>query len=632
MAQDSTSAADDLLENHYDGTWGGTSFWAGPMGANPVFEGFGIAPKIVTVTNCYIENVQHNITGIPMTTNNWLQIGYYTAGNEAFSVYMENFASGGWDNVGVLQGGSLGSQNTFTCTIDNNHISGGNVHVRYVQPDQDNVLSSLMVDYTRVATAAVAHSDISILIRESNGAIRDNITGYLGVANSDNITSTENTYSGTYPFGGYTVWNDNDYLEIDYYCDVTYAAPGTAYLKIDNNILASADQTRVKNVLFAYPIWNTVLLYNVSTNVNDQNGIVYWNKKDTLPNGIENGILKIRAHMYDNLKPKKDKIDTYLSIWTDEITLFAGPPFDVDTILTSMPIIAPENLDNIVGNLAFLSNSSASYTLQIQKSNGDWETFADRSNIDVGLDKVYWVETIGGAENMTRDNDPRNYIYNNVINIRITGHNDSSPFSLCLDYLDFQVNYEEGSENYLASIYGGNGKLTFTMINYSYPNQTYVYDDGAVIVAQLNSSAIASGGAPTPDLVNVTDMGGGKIRVDINHFVLTGSGASSISRRGWSAIRATVVNSYYLSQGANVSDVSIEIYTSPYTDQAWVNYLSGLGNDFEARGYHPLPLIRDPLTATGGERLTLTIQGKNTDDAPDISYYEKVTEVQVQLA
>jgi hypothetical protein len=87
-----------------------------------------------------------------------------------------------------------------------------------------------------------------------------------------------------------------------------------------------------------------------------------------------------------------------------------------------------------------------------------------------------------------------------------------------------------------------------------------------------------------------------------------------------------------LSQGANVSDVSIEIYTSPYTDQAWVNYLSGLGNDFEARGYHPLPLIRDPLTATGGERLTLTIQGKNTDDAPDISYYEKVTEVQVQLA
>jgi len=472
--------------------------------------------------------------------------------------------------------------------------------------------------------APVAHSDISILIRKSDNTIRQTIAD--NVAGSSNITSTENTYSGTYSFGGYTVENDNDYLEIDYYCHVTSAAPGTAYLKIDNNSLALADQTCIANVIFTYFNWNTVLSYAVSTNAYDQNGIVFWNLKSTSPmlkNGMENGINKIRVHMYDNLKPKK--IDTYLSSWTDEITLFDGPPFDVDTVLTSMPIIAPENLDNIVENLAFFSNySSASYTIQIQNSDGNWENFNPVKQENVGLDKVYWVDNIGGANATTQDNNPRKYIYNNAINIRITGHNDNLPFSLCLDYLDFQVNYKENSENYLASFYGSSGRLTFTMVNYSYPNQTYIYDDGAVIVAQLNSSGMASGGAPAPDLMVVTDMGSNNIRVDVNHFVLTGLGESSISRRGWAAIRATVVDSYYLNQGASVPNVSIEIYTAPYTDQAWVNYLSGLRDDFDARGYNPI-FTKDPLADTGGEHLTLTIQG-------NISYYEKVTEVQVQLA
>jgi hypothetical protein len=506
------------------------------------------------------------------------------------------------------------------------------------------VPSVVRLDWIPVAVTytppTAAHSDITILIRKSDGTIRHAIAGDVAV--SDNITSTENTYSGTYLFnyngGDYTVENDNDYLEIDYYCHVTSAALGTAYLKIDDNTLAIDDQTRVEDVLFvfAYPNinpWNTVLA--VSTDVDESIGIPYWNKKSTLqtlPSGIEDGIIKIRAHMYDNLKPATNAIDTYLSLWTDDITLFAGPPFEVDTVLTSMLIIAPESVDNIVGTLAFLSNSPASYTLQIENSTGGWETFTDMPDpVSVDQNKVYWVETIGGANATTQYNDPRNYIYNNVINIRIIGHNDSSPFSLCLDYLDFQVNYKENSENYLASFYGSSGRLTFTMVNYSYPDQTCIYDDGAVIIAQQNSSVMASGGAPLPDLMYVEPGDGNNIEVHVNHFALTGFG-SSLSRRGWSAISATVVDSYYLNQGANVPNVSIEIYTSPYTDQAWVNYLSGLFDDFDARGYNPT-FSKDLLADTGGEHLTLTIRGKNIDNTtPDIYYYEKVTEVQVQLA
>ena len=594
----------------------------------------------------YRENVQHNITGIPSADNYQLQIGYYTVGdNEPVSAYLYNFTTWNWDNIGILLGGIPSNENTFTYNIDNNHISNGNVYVRYVQPDQDNIRSSLMVDYARVAffiATPIAHSDVSILIRKSDGTIRHTIAD--NVADSNNITSTEDTYSGTYSFGGYTVENDNDYLEIDYYCHVTSAAPGTAYLKIDNNSLAPANQTRVENVLFVYhnANWNTVLSHAISTRTDEINGIAFWYKKSTLQtlyeNGIANGIIKIRAHMYDNLKPyNANAIDTYLSAWTDEITLFDGPPFEVDTVLTSMPILAPDNLDYIVENLAFLSkDSSAYYTLQIKNSDGNWENFKTVRPDNIGLDKVYWVENIGGANATTQDNDPRNYIFNDVINIRITGHNDNLPFSLCLDYLDFQVNYKENSENYLASFYGNSGRLMFNMVNYSYPNQTWVYDDGAVIVAQQNSSVMASGGAPTPPLVYVEPGDGNNIKVYVNHFVLTRFGRSSISSGGWSTIRAKVVDNYPVKQatdGPNASIVSIEIYTSPYTDQAWVKYLSGLCDDFNALGYNS-SLDRNPLAdISGGEHLTLTIQGKdNVTTNPDISYYETVTEVQVQLA
>ena len=141
MAQDSSSGTDDLLENDNTGgsAWGGTSFWGGPMGANPVFEGFGIAPKVTNIhTNCYRENVQHNITGISSGDNYSLEIKYYTAGDsEAVSVYLKNFTSGNWDNQGNIQGGTLANPNYFTASVDTDHISNGNVYVRYVQPVLD---------------------------------------------------------------------------------------------------------------------------------------------------------------------------------------------------------------------------------------------------------------------------------------------------------------------------------------------------------------------------------------------------------------------------------------------------------------------------------------------------------------
>jgi len=99
----------------------------------------------------------------------------------------------------------------------------------------------------RPAPPAVGHTDVDILIRQSNGAIRTTIATH--VANSGDLTSTATTLSGTYSWSDYTVTNQTDYLEIDYYLDVTTALTGmSGYVRIDDDTLAISDQTRANNI------------------------------------------------------------------------------------------------------------------------------------------------------------------------------------------------------------------------------------------------------------------------------------------------------------------------------------------------------------------------------------------------
>jgi hypothetical protein len=97
------------------------------------------------------------------------------------------------------------------------------------------------------APPPVGHIDIDILIRQSNGTIRTTIAS--NVANSGDLTSTATTLSGTYSWAAYPVVDQTDYLEIDYYVEVTTAITGfQAYLRIDDNTLAIADQTRAISI------------------------------------------------------------------------------------------------------------------------------------------------------------------------------------------------------------------------------------------------------------------------------------------------------------------------------------------------------------------------------------------------
>jgi hypothetical protein len=102
----------------------------------------------------------------------------------------------------------------------------------------------IVVDYT---PAPSAHADADILIRKSDGTVRTTIA--TNVSDSGAITDTAQTLSGTYVWSNYTVVSATDYLEIDYYVHVTYAVAGlTAYLRVDDSLLAVADQTRITNI------------------------------------------------------------------------------------------------------------------------------------------------------------------------------------------------------------------------------------------------------------------------------------------------------------------------------------------------------------------------------------------------
>jgi hypothetical protein len=92
--------------------------------------------------------------------------------------------------------------------------------------------------------------NIDILVRKADGTLRTIIAA--GVADAYLDKSEEGSWvtkSATYAFPGYTVVDENDYLEIDYYGE-TNLGPGdtSGYLQlsVDDKTLPTDDQTRIE--------------------------------------------------------------------------------------------------------------------------------------------------------------------------------------------------------------------------------------------------------------------------------------------------------------------------------------------------------------------------------------------------
>jgi hypothetical protein len=96
-------------------------------------------------------------------------------------------------------------------------------------------------------SSVVAHCDVDLLITMSNGSLRSTIA--TAVAASANLPGSLGTVSGTYSWASYNVVQQTDFLEINYYINVTQAKPGrTVALRIDDKTLPLTAQTGVTSI------------------------------------------------------------------------------------------------------------------------------------------------------------------------------------------------------------------------------------------------------------------------------------------------------------------------------------------------------------------------------------------------
>jgi hypothetical protein len=95
-----------------------------------------------------------------------------------------------------------------------------------------------------------ANFNIDVLIRKADGSIRETLaSGIANVSLMHTEVDTWLTKNASYDFPGYTIIEDSDYLEIDYYADMRSNGANTdgfLQLMIDDSSLGLTNQTRIE--------------------------------------------------------------------------------------------------------------------------------------------------------------------------------------------------------------------------------------------------------------------------------------------------------------------------------------------------------------------------------------------------
>ena len=110
--------------------------------------------------------------------------------------------------------------------------------------------ATVYATYRAYRTGGTVYGYVRILIRKNDGVVREFIANYASACS--NFGSSWATHTGAdYSFAEYSVVDETDWLEIDYYANVTKTSAGKyAYLRIDDNSLDTADQTRSQDWSF----------------------------------------------------------------------------------------------------------------------------------------------------------------------------------------------------------------------------------------------------------------------------------------------------------------------------------------------------------------------------------------------
>jgi len=182
-----------------------------------------------------------------------------TANDESYMIFRSYATGNSSTEYAHLETQVLGSNTYYTLKVDSANSTGMTLPAdgsaagrvlfgKFIYPlvGVSSIPAETWTIYYRAikdSAALGAHCDVEIVIRQANDTIRQTIA--TDVANSAEISTSYSTLSGTYSWSEYTVVNQTDYLEIDFYAHITGAKAGqSAYLRIDDSGLPLADQTR----------------------------------------------------------------------------------------------------------------------------------------------------------------------------------------------------------------------------------------------------------------------------------------------------------------------------------------------------------------------------------------------------
>ncbi|MEM1981876.1 MAG: hypothetical protein QW788_04905, partial [Candidatus Hadarchaeales archaeon] len=238
-------------------------------------------------------------------------------------------------------------------------------------------------------------------------------------------------------------------------------------------------------------------------------------------------------------------------------------------------------------------------TLSIHNpSTGNWE---DVKRKTVGMEEESWEVVLS---------NPQAYFGSDGrIRLRLQAENQTNFFRLYQDYLRFSLDYRGGRSS---------GSVEFEIRNSQYPSQTYVYEDGGVILLQDGGGTMLS----TPAMLSFRERTENEVEIWVNRYFLVG-GDSSLSQSGYVSLKVTLLDSYLGVQAGekpNRENVVLEIKSPRMA--VWRKYLHNLQEELNRAGLNAL---------LDENRNVLTILGKVVEGGKkDIYYFERIYEFSIQ--
>jgi len=184
-------------------------------------------------------------------------------------------------------------------------------------------------------------------------------------------------------------------------------------------------------------------------------------------------------------------------------------------------------------------------------------------------------------------------------------------------------NYEWSDWTEISFVYGSDplnpgklGALKVRTMSILYPDQTYVYEGGAVILVQEGREMMIS----YPSMIAAGDVRENEIWVRLRWVLIETENPGAVIGGISTAVVTTVENFIRISplNGPNRKEVTISV-NSQYAG-AWSEYLSRINENLKMAGY-----------LTSLDNLRLTIYGKDPD-SKDIYFTEEVIRLRVSLS